>query len=93
MPKGLNLNEGKIQICTSNVVEGGQHQLMANADRDRMIAGISNPPLTGQRLRADELVSGRALFCPETGKSVSKAEEPRNGQRHKDAEGNGKPLH
>lgn len=50
-------------------------------------------PPTGQRLRANELVGVRALFCPEIEKSVPKADEPRNGQRRKDAEGNGEPLH
>lgn len=54
---------------------------------DRVIAGISNPPLTGQQLRVEELVSGRALFCPGVEKSAPKAEESENDQRHKDVIG------
>ena len=67
--------------------------LMANADRNRMTAGTSNLPLTNQRFRANELVSGKAPFCLGVEKSAPKADEPKLGQRHKEVEGKGKPLH
>lgn len=39
------------------------------------------------------LVSGRTLFYNEVEKTTLKADELEVSQRHKDSEGNGKPLH
>lgn len=45
---------------------------------DRVIAGIRNPPFTGQQLLVEEQVNGRALFCPMVVKLVLKTDELRN---------------
>lgn len=63
------------------------------AKNNRMIAGISNPSLTDQQLRVDELVSDRAPYCPEVKKLTSKAEELKCSQRQWDVEGHEEPLH
>lgn len=43
-------------------------------------------PLTGQQLRVQELVSGRAVFCLGLEKSFPEVAEATNGQRHEDVE-------
>lgn len=63
---------------------------MANAGRDRMAAGISNPPLTGQQLWVEEPVRVRAPSCPWDEKSSLKADESTmiNGMKMQKATGN-----
>lgn len=69
--------------------EGGQISRKIN----QVIACISNPPLTDQQIREQELISDRAPFCPRLETLAPKADEPIWDQRHKDIEGNEKPLH
>lgn len=57
------------------------------------MGGISNPPLTTQQFRVEELVGGRALFYPRVEKSAPKMDKLDYSQRYKDAEIIEKPLH